>query len=619
MNISLHYGLLIPTLLLPVFILLNKHPVKGIRVLSVILLFLDILIIIGFVPIYVLIELKFWVLLYLIIPLIFRLLSFLTDKMDITNDNRKVIIKNLLFSSFASSTLIILFASFNYLEEGTPLVVGLFIFLLTFTKQISKYPLVSAVVAGIVPMLFPGFDKLNSYFTIYIVWIIVQFLCHLTLKITKKKRTMDIEKVLITVIIIVSSTLLLTDTNVYGWADISLYGIFLISFLTFIYGIPYTLESFKMNRTIKHYSPIFVAVSVSSFLVYFGLKYTGLLNFLRPIYSYIFLIVIAISLPRCLSPLDKKASSSSPFKLDNIYSVFILWFGKKIGIFIFSNLFGKHYKEINQIINLIMISLIFIFTFLIPSEISSIYKDELFDTTILITVITINSIIATMTFFNELIHLIELKSKSQGLSKEKSLKISTSLALQYVFMILPLVILSFSLLSSYISIITIIIFIILFFLNINISLFIDLISKENNNFKRVRYNLSQFLQLCPLLLCLLLILLHNLNDHLLFWLMIFTFLSTILAKLVGYDLEIGSKKHYKLSLKTFLVSLLSLLYFQFPISSLFEELITIKNFIIFVKLLILLTFSQSLAIILIVPTNNSNNSIFRDWHSLFKR
>lgn len=85
MIVLIKLGVILPNILLPIWLFLINHPYRLVKNSSKIFLVLSIVSVIVTMPIYMLVTLKYWILLLFFAPILFRVLEILLNKTGLIN------------------------------------------------------------------------------------------------------------------------------------------------------------------------------------------------------------------------------------------------------------------------------------------------------------------------------------------------------------------------------------------------------------------------------------------------------------------------------------------------------------------------------------------------------
>ncbi|MEW9701938.1 hypothetical protein [Paenibacillus sp. SI8] len=625
------YGFILPSLLLPFFILLWEHPFKIIRFFAKLFLIVALLVIIAVIPVYVFVQLKFWVLLVGVIPLMFRFLTVVLERLHFFSFTDKKLIENLMFASIGASSVIFIGASSNTLQNTAFLAVIIFLLYLTDSKIVEKYPHIGTLF-GPIALAFPVFQNFNVNFTIVFVWAVLAVILEATLKLFRIEKTTRMQKVFLLLIAITAEIISTMGGVPLNWIDITLKGLTLFS-ITFIVFSCYILFDNLKNNYVRHYGSGVVALAVMATILILFFKYEGMRTFLQPLIFIFILQCLTTTFCRFIAPFNRSMSKSFVFQLDNVKEILELGFGKRLGHLMFMSLFGKNYDDIK-----VRYALLFLF---LPVGIIALIslgffsQSHFFDIvqvkSSVVAFITLQSMLAAVTFVTEMSQLSDKERMSDGLSSSEALRSSTLLVIEYFFMLIPMLLFHFDIFRNLGTggIIFVVMYFLLLFINTNMFLYFDLKEKQYNNLNRVRLKTSMFMQLFGHSVLLIFFLgyysqTYGLQFYDKFAPSIFTltFWGIFMGKLIGYDTDIASKRFYKKNALMFVSLLLifkSCFYiFPFVLHFIIKDVSKLTGVVVFFALCNVSFLARGLAVLLIPPSNDSTDSIRMTWLNMME-
>ncbi|MNW41213.1 hypothetical protein D3C74_183450 [compost metagenome] len=624
----LSYSYILGALYLPVLFLIFNHPNRYIRWITRSILIGTIFYLIAVVPFVVLTELKYWALLLAVIPIIFRIISLVLDKIGFFSSKSSKIVENLLYASVAALSIIFVGASSNTLEKLFFLIVILLVLYISDFQILEKYKYMGTLFGPLIAVI-PTYDNFNVFFTVVAIWLVMTITLDLILKLLNIKKSKHIERSTLIVFITVSIIIANNGGIQLEWT------LTFLKFLTFLVCVCFLMgSSFIINEKVKNvyvrqFSPVIISSSFLVFLHIMVSRYNGVKYFFNSFLTLIIFFCLFISLNRLISPLAKLSDTNSfPLKMSSINETMNLIFGKKLGQAFFNNLFGVDFRKIHFGISLFLFALYLIAGVSIVQigfpdlNIGTIFQDE--DT--ILAFVTANSMIAALVVIGEIMRISSNSHSKNGLSKEDALHSSTIITLEYFFTFVPL--LAINIKDIYQFLIIIGVFLLAFYANINMTLYLDFQQAQFNNFKKIRLVLTVFFYLVSIACAPLIFFLEYDNQGFLFFsqynsiIFALSFFSMFLAKLLGYDTEFGSRRAYKWSWFKLIFLFISISLMARILPLIMYLIVQDENQAIYISVLCIIIliamFGQEWAMVLLPWSNHSKKTIIHDWMSMFK-
>ncbi|WP_339207900.1 hypothetical protein MHH56_09565 [Paenibacillus sp. FSL K6-3182] len=632
--VAVQQSYIIISLFIPFLFLIFNHTNRIIKWVSRTILVLVMFYIVAAIPFLILSELKYWSLMLIAIPIMFRVVSILLRRIGLFGSKSIQIVENLMFASVSSLSIIFIGASSNTLEKLFFLILIFFFLNATDFKIVEKYPYLGMLFGPIIAVI-PSYDGFNVFYTAVLIWIAITIAFNSFLKIFKIKKTKNIEKS----VLILYVTVFLIVTNNGGvnlsWTDIGLKILTIFVCGCLLFGCSFLINQKVPNkyRYIKHYSIVIMATIFISFLLIMMNFYEGVQLFFKPIVALIIGMGLFLSFGRLWSSFYQLMTSKAfPFQMDNLNEIMQLIFGKNLGQSLFNIVFGLNYAEIKLRVALPLF-IVFIVggagsvSFLYPS-----YNVFLFDNNeMFLAFIITNSMFAAFMMLGEIASIINKESVLEGISQEKALQRSTSIIMSYSFIFIPLLIYNIDIFMSVDLIWRILggCFLLMLYANINIMLYLDLQKPSYNHFKNTRIVASSMLQAFALALAPILIFtsyseqfgLQFINEYNAS-VFVISFLAMYIAKLLSYDMEFGSKRMYLRNLLLFLFLIISTNsivnvgpYLFLIVTRNVEQAtyLSVHSILAHISLL-----GCSLAILLLPWSNHSKITIVSEWINLLK-
>ncbi|MEI2283695.1 hypothetical protein [Paenibacillus polysaccharolyticus] len=629
---NLLFSYIITALCLPVLLLIYNHSNRfikwGARVSLISLIFY----LFAVVPFVILAELKFWPLLLLVIPIIFRIVSLILDKLGFFSSKSTVIARNLLYASMSALSVIFVGASYDTLEKFFFLIVILIVLFLSDFQIIEKRKYNGAIYGPIVAAV-PSYDNINVFITLLAVWLVMTLTVDLVLKIIKMEKSKQADR--LALLVYVPICLIINENG-----GIQLSGAFVILkvlacivIVCLLMGSSFLINKKVKNVYIRQFSPVFISSGFLCFLLIMINQYVGVREFFSSSIMLIATFCIFVGLCRLILSLDKLIEGKSfPFKMDNINDMMIVIFGKNLGQALFNNLFGPSDNNVHIGVSL---GLFFLYVFvggslLLQSSFSVEFKGLFYNDESLLLFITANSMVAALILISEIVRASAKSLRECGMNREDAFHSSTLISLEYFFIFVPLLFfsmrdfeninISFIVLGS--------LFLFLFYANINLVLYFDFKKPQYNQFRKVRLVSSALFQLVSLSVAPLLFFLDYKNQGLFFInqynasVFLISFLAMFIAKLLGYDTEFGSKKAYKRScvkLALILPSCLVASYFPFMIYLLVQDATKATYIAVLFLIFLISMLGQELAMVSLPWSNVANQSIVRQWLDMSRK
>lgn len=644
-------SLILPNLLLPFFIMLLKHPLKSVSKISRFFSCLSIVVIVASIPMFILIKLKYWTFLLLLIPILFRAMEVVINKIQLSDyiklSDKKL--NSLLFTSMVCIFIIFLLANYNYTSYGLWISFILIISRITDFYTIRKYNLLVGLLFGPILTVMPPFKSANTFTTYAVIWGIFSLLSYVLSIIRFNKFLKTIEEN--SVVLIVPIALLIILSGGIPIMLPLLWGSMLTLFYIFTLIIPdYIIQKRRLPLLIKHYSIVIITICLFTSLSFLNriTELSSVINQIIILLSPLFLLII---LGRLLSPILQNVKTRQFITMDEIFESLVLILGNAMGKYIFRVVYGKDYKLIKCkhaifILACISVGLFSISFHVLNLDPLSIINNSTIYNPVIILAISFNSIICALTFFTGVSELFNRDSYSKGLPKDMSFKISCNIVNNYFMIIISLLLINYDTIKN-IGIIGLLIIGYMFFtnmFNISLTLHFDLQIKNYNDLRKTRYMVSIMLQAIGIFVLIFYVLyfweiqINNKSIHLssITYIFYYIFVSGLVAKLIGYDTYWASKKMMKQSRYILFIAILpfiiaaidkSMSAFVYYLSiKLFSSLLLIifNDKIITLKIIYFSLLSyfwlifSAIATLIIPSTNELNDSLFDSYVKYFK-
>lgn len=625
----------LPIIFLPIFLALLFHKSLFIAKVSKVLLLISLVLLIIAFPIIMLIELKFWILLLIIIPLIFRILEIVIKKLDIAkyfaNISADALFRILLASTGA---LVMIVISSDYdIWSGLWIALVIFIFVGTkindTLKQLDKNGLIYGAVFGVLSFVFApalrneiGLITYLFAWTLYLIpYIFIPFL-------RKNKYT----EAVIFILIPITTVILLKNGGIpFVWKEIfsSLFIILLLN--SILFAIYFLLDRKKLPKVIQHYTLPIISNILIIVLILTGSMYSELVSLIKVPTDIFILESIILNAGRVLSSITLSGKNHRAIFYSNyITDIFQFLFGKIIGQWTFNLLIGKQHNQLKKVDILLgtvfSFSLLMFSYFLINSKdlgklINEGFQLNSFSKMIIIYFMTNSSLI----ILNDLSELVNPQSRLKGLDNDSANKICSSITVNYFFLVAYYILLNLPFIEQINIYIKTFVLIWMLFASYSLykGLYNDLSKPNYNNLKISRHFISVLLYGFSTFIMIYIAstnafqkfsyeLLANLFNKSYYIVAV----SIVLSKLVGFDTGISSellrKKHLKYAIIDFVTitfSFIPMIFFQFIFYTLFSDIALatqITNFLIY---MIMLDFCKSFTIWVLPSTNELNESV----------
>ncbi|MCC5909412.1 MAG: hypothetical protein JJT76_03115 [Clostridiaceae bacterium] len=624
----------------PIFIMLLYHSNIYIRSLFKFLAIISLLFFSITYPLLLLIELKYYTILLIALPIAFRIIEIMMKKSQIIkyfyNVKDDTIIQ-LLYTSIVSLIIIIIS---NDISIWGGLWTSLILFIFVGTnitdkiKEVDSSGLSYGIIFGIVSFVFflPS-NHLNAMTTYLFSWMIY-FIPYCSLSHLKKNKHFERLVCLLTP---TTAYILLKYGGIsYVWKDLfsTLFIIILVNII--IITTQYLADKHLKISSIKHYSVPLLWLMLIIILLSLSNKYEELNNIIETSIIFLSIECTIILFGRIISPIIYITAEDKKKHIDDIEYAYRIIFGKFIGQSIFNIMLGKYYNGVKKggaILGTISIFLALITSGIIVSYnntgelLASILKIKEFYKVLIIFFMASSS----FNIINDIADLINFHSYTKGIGNEMANKKGASLAVNYLFVGVYYILLNLPSLNEiniYIKII-ILIWMVLASISLSLGLSYDLVKPDYNRLKTVRHFVSVILYQFTLFIGLYIVLttpyqelnpfnplFNNSVKTLITRTYYLVLLSTVLSKLVGFDTSISSAKQKK---KHFKNSLLLCAYLGFyPIAYIINISIlnylfpnTLVSFFIanFLYIHVWLELYKSIVIAIMPATNDSNESL----------
>lgn len=615
---------------MPVTLMLLNHPINNVIQIAKITLLLSIVGILILFPVIVIIRLKIWTLLLVAIPIFARIIQYILNKAQIQKYLSRLNDKQLFSLLIACLGTILFF----YLSIDFNIIYGfwfsLFLFLFATIKPIREITN-SNILYGAV------FGLLSTAMTLYInisqisntdaiiTFLFSWFIIGVPFNIIPSLKKSESSQVL-GFILMPSLYLILLKKGGINILLPELFksGFFLLICILLIWIMNKLINERKLPNIIKQFLLPTLLVGILAFFI--GMQNrAGELKLILSLSTY-FLSILCILLAFgrvYFSILYGVDENRKLIKEKEIIEGFKWILGDNLGIKVFKFLFGENYIQIRIKTALVFIGIIillFIAMNILDENVGNISLPSYLQFIIPLMCI-MTSTRCSITLLNEIIRVINLKDNNAKYKRSHSEKIGVTISVNYYLIIISVIIANIYF-NNTINI-YFLIFIMIWFALCSLS-FSTILSKELqkkgfNNFQRTRHMLSVMLygigkfSVAYFLISLYRLDIYNYNlKYNIVLITLIPFVATLIAKLVGYDTLLASKKLKENSFRraVFLIfyfaffamfnhSLLSNIFFYIFHSEKVAILIaTSVNVLLFSELM------ESIPILMIPHTNN---------------
>lgn len=339
-----------------------------------------------------------------------------------------------------------------------------------------------------------------------------------------------------------------------------------------------TLNRSKLDTRIKHYVPTLIAALIVS-LNHIIINLTNSSDLFQQTYLYFYWECMIIIVSRVLLPIYYNFRKSNLVKDgESLREVLNTVFGYRIGSALYSFLISEYYKDISKITSVVILVIHIIFiliinkTYLQLEMISLLYKDIITNT------IVVSAALSSISFILKIIDLYSIKRIEKGISEEAVIKESAHLCSNYLIMLTPII---WSYIVTYVTntkatiVIMTLFFSLVANMNIGLSLIYDMSKRGYNNLKEVRFYIAILFKVVEILIIINCYYSYNSvmeSEKIKFILasiLSISFICTVIAKLIGHDTPIASKREYILQVLMF-ISTIVFLRMSFYIRDLFN-------------------------------------------------
>ncbi|MBW6411325.1 hypothetical protein [Clostridium weizhouense] len=549
-------------LLSPILALLIFHPNKIIKKTSKFSIIISLICVTFISPIIILINLKYWALLIILLPIIFRGLGVVLNKIpipDVAFKLNKDVIIQLLIVSVGILALILLTIDYD-MWSGLWLSLAILIFSGTIIMpQIDKFKLLYGVVFGALSFFMtPILKNNNGLATYFISWLICVVPFYY---VPIVKRFIKYEVIPFIALSITSVILMKNGGISFIWNKFFSALFLMIVIHIMIACINYILENIKKSTVafpIKQYYLPIILIIIEFILIYYKNEFSNFNYIISIPIMILSLEILIIYLGRIMIPLMYKLQNKHTFiKVNDIYDIFTLIFGKKIGQFLYKIIVGEYYNKLTfheicigttiSIITPLCSALLVYRNITINDFISGVFSLIPIYNTLAITFM----IICGITVLDSIIKLFNNNRYSVGLKENDAINLSSTISVNYFFLFiyyLYIFLPSIDKINIYIKLF-ILIWLFAVSLSICISLSIDLSKPKYNTLKHTRHYASIFLYGNSIFIIIYSTLTDSLqistsnsliNIFMKYYYIIIV--CTFLCKLVGFDTSIASKK-----------------------------------------------------------------------------
>ncbi|MDU1350587.1 hypothetical protein [uncultured Clostridium sp.] len=616
---------------IPVTLMLLNHPINNVIRIAKITLLLSIVGILILFPVIVIIRLKIWTLLLVAIPILARIIQYILNKAQIQKylsrlDDKQLF--NLLITCLGTILFFYLSIDFNIIYGFW---FSLFLFVFATVKPIREITN-SNILYGAV------FGLLSTAMTVYIniaeisntdaiiTFLFSWFIIGVPLNVIPSLKKSESSQVL-GFILIPSLYLILLKK---GGVNILLpeffkSGFFLLICILLIWIMNKLINEKKLPIIIKQFLLPTLLVGILAFFIGMQNRADELKLILSLSTYFLSILCILLAFGRgYFSILYGVDENRKLIKEKEITEGFKWILGDNLGIKVFKFLFGENYIQIGMKTALVFIGIIIIQLFIamniLDENVGNISLPSYLQFVIPLMCI-MTSTRCSITLLNEIIGVINLKNNNANYNRSHSEKTGVTISVNYYLIIISVIVAN-TYFNSTINI-YFLIFIMIWFalcsLSFSIILSKELQTKDFNNFQRTRHMLSVMLygigkfSVAYFLISLYQLDIYNYNlKYNIVLITLIPFVATLIAKLVGYDTLLASKK---LKEDSFRRAVFLIIYFAF-FAMFNHSLLSNIFFYIFhsEKVAILIAFSvnvllfyelmESLPILIIPHTNN---------------
>ncbi|QUH19269.1 hypothetical protein [Alkaliphilus sp. B6464] len=630
----------LPAILLPIFIMIMYHPDKYIKRVFEILTIATVIYITVGAPVLILIELKYWALLFIVLPVIFRVLEILINKFEIHKyfENIKPeTITNLLYGSIGALVIIFSFQELNTWIGSSctwwGLWCALFVSVLVSTDALEKLAekqYAYGIMFGLISFLLSPIFKNEIGIITYIVSWSIYIIPYLCIPFFRKKKHMEYIVLLFS---LATFAVLLGKGGIRPEWD-SKYGAIFVLVVTGIlfFVIQYQIEKSKFMPIVKHYMLPAVYTGFATTFIFFTNRYIQLKSFLLLTASTTVMISLIISICRVFAPIIYNSKDNKKrININDIKGIFNFLFGTVIGEIVFNILFGNSYEKLKKIEIFLGSGISFIIPFLSVVivnngvDIQKIAKEMLELKSSLLILFVFYMLIFSFTMLEEITDLLNPEIRTKGLKEETALKKASSLSVSYLFLVIYYLVLNVPLISKISPYVLLgaVIWMSFASLSSNNVLYLDLTQPNYNNFRNTRHYVSVLLYGVSFIIIIylistnqIMILSNSVYDKLINQVSYMVGISAFLCKLVGFDTGIASHKMKKKQLRSIFIFFIPAFIsnaFVFGVLQAyvtithgnFNLLTTIKNGVI---LLFTLDFARTIIFLVLPATNDLNES-----------
>ncbi|WP_045520628.1 hypothetical protein [Neobacillus niacini] len=554
MSISVaNMGFILPILLLPFFILINRHPNRIIRKGSKMFLLLSAIVAIIVIPLIGIFQLGTKVLVIPLVPFLSRGVTWILEKTNLFNTNYMVVVDKLLKLSIASVILGLL--AIAYEQPLKPIVATIVVLAFILFVNIGKY-IISGYLFGIVLAVFMISQSTDAMYTVVFIFIVVMLILRFFDKVFSfsDKVISSTESTAAIIVLLASYPLIIKGGLQLHFEDFFIQIVVFVGLLFIYLGTTVLINKIRIPGTLQHYIPTGISLALV-LLILESIKNSNIANSFGIIFYFLILIFLGLTFLRILSPLDKLLHVTSLLNSANILEALQFYFGKKFGQLLFIFLYGKSPQSIKPIFTFIMLGVHIVGIFLIIKQLppavsssSSLNNDYLY--------YTVLSVFSSFSFVFSISRAIDKEKLNAGMGNEEAMSCSTAIALNYFFTLVPFLLIGYKYLNEIglAGIIFGIVYIFMIIINTNFALWRDFTKPQYNNFAISRGYLSFAILVLPHIALAgafyyffdVINPLESLKGIMGVFLVV-SLVSAIVARAMSYDNFLGSKKFRKIS------------------------------------------------------------------------
>ncbi|MGE7907521.1 hypothetical protein ACQKNS_24435 [Peribacillus sp. NPDC094092] len=555
MSISVaNMGFILPIiLLLPFFILINRHPNRIIRMGSKMFLLLSAIVAIIVIPLVGIFQLGIKGLVIPLVPFLSRGVTWILEKTNLFNTNYMVVVRKVLQLSIFSVGLGLI--AIAYEQPLKPIVATIVVMTFILFVNIGKY-IISGNLFGIVLAVFMISQSTDAMYTVVFIFIVVMLILRFfdkVLSFSDQVRS-STESTAAIIVLLASYPLIIKGGLQLQFEDFFIQIVVFVGLLFIYLGTTFLINKTRIPGTLQHYIPTGISLALV-LLILESIKNSNIANSFGIIFYFLISIFLGLTFLRILSPLDKLLHVTSLLNSANILEALQFYFGKKFGQLLFIFLYGKSPQSIKPIFTFIMLGVHIVGIFLIIKQLppavssSSSLNNDYFYYTML-------SVFSSFSFVFSISRANDKEKLNTGMGNEEAMNCSTAIALNYFFTLVPFLLIGYNYLNEIglAGIIFGIVYIFMIIINTNFALWRDFSKPQYNNFAISRGYLSFAILVLPHIALAgafyyffdVINPLESLKGIMGVFLVV-SLVSAIVARAMSYDNFLGSKKFRKIS------------------------------------------------------------------------